>query len=59
VLLVSHDQALVSEVATELWVVNEKTHRIAKYEGTFEDYRKQVMKEALKELGDDDDEEDA
>lgn len=53
VVLVSHDSRLISRVCedeqrSEIWVVEEGT--VKKYDGTFEDYKDELMEEIKKEV---------
>ena len=41
VILVSHDEALITDVSEELWVI--KDGRLNKMEGTFNEYREEVL----------------
>ncbi len=43
VIVVSHDQALISTVAEEMYVVGKG--QVKKYSGSFEDYKASVLKE--------------
>jgi ATP-binding cassette, subfamily F, member 1 len=56
VIVVSHDAQLLSrlcanEARSEVWVVQDGAVR--KYNGDFEDYRSELIKDIAKELGDD------
>lgn len=53
VVLVSHDARLISRVCgdeetSEVWVVEEG--KVERYDGSFEEYRKELIKEIAKEL---------
>jgi ATP-binding cassette subfamily F protein 3 len=49
VLLVSHDQHFIENVASEIWIVGEG--KVQKHRGTFADYRKIALGEAAKRVG--------
>lgn len=42
VLIVSHDQHFITNVCNEIWVIADK--RVATFNGSFEDYKKSVLK---------------
>jgi len=42
VLLVSHDQAFLTAISNELWVVS-TDGRVAPFDGTFEDYKRRLL----------------
>lgn len=43
VIFITHDQRLVNRVATELWVCNPEKKTVKRYEGTFDDYKQEII----------------
>lgn len=43
VIFITHDQRLVNRVATELWVIQADSKTVKRYEGTFDDYKQEII----------------
>jgi len=43
IVFITHDQRLVNRVAKELWVCNQTTKTVTRYEGTFDDYKQEII----------------
>jgi ATPase subunit of ABC transporter with duplicated ATPase domains len=46
VILVSHDEAFVSSVADEFWILDDETHRLRRFDGALADYKRLLLKAA-------------
>ena len=46
VILVSHDEACVSSVADEFWILDDETHRLRRFDGALADYKRLLLKAA-------------
>jgi len=49
VLVVSHDQHFITSVCNEIWVIGKQ--KVQKFNGEFLDYKRQVIKDAIKRRG--------